>query len=40
MVTKINEVNPQYLGILLAQDEATQAQLLKGNWKIRQTGTS
>lgn len=28
------KVNPEYLGNLLSQDEQTQAQLLKGNWKV------
>jgi len=28
------KVNPAYLGNLLAQDEETKAQLLKGNWKV------
>jgi hypothetical protein len=32
---ELMRVNPAYLGNLLAQDEETQAQLLKGNWKIR-----
>lgn len=27
--------NPQYLGDLMAQDEATKKQLLEGNWKIK-----
>lgn len=35
---ELMRVNPQYLGNLLAQDEATQAQLLKGNWKVRTNG--
>ena len=35
---ELMRVNPQYLGNLLAQDEATQSQLLKGNWKIRTDG--
>lgn len=28
------KVNPAYLGNLMAQDEETKAQLLKGNWKV------
>ncbi len=28
------KVNPAYLGNLLAQDDETKAQLLKGNWKV------
>lgn len=31
---KLLEVNPHYLGNLLAQDEITKKQLLDGNWKI------
>ena len=31
--------DPGYLGNLLAQDEATQQQLLHGNWKVRVDGT-
>jgi len=31
--------DPGYLGNLMAQDEATQQQLLHGNWKIRLDGT-
>ena len=31
--------NPGYLANLMAQDEATKAQLLDGNWKIRIEGT-
>lgn len=31
--------DPGYLGNLLAQDEATKAQLLEGNWKVRLDGT-
>ena len=27
--------NPQYLGDLMAQDEATKMQLLQGNWKVK-----
>lgn len=30
---KLLEVNPSYLGNLMAQDEETKAQLLEGNWK-------
>lgn len=30
--------NPEYLGNLLAQDEATKMQLLRGNWKISVDG--
>jgi len=29
------KVNPEYLGNLLSQDDATKSQLLGGNWKIR-----
>lgn len=32
--------NPAYLGNLLSQDEQEQMRLLKGNWKVRQDGTS
>jgi len=32
-------VDPSYLGNLLAQDEATQAQLLHGNWKVHIDGS-
>lgn len=32
------KINPQYLANLLSQDEVTKAQLLDGNWKIRQDG--
>lgn len=32
--------NPAYLGSLLAQDEATKTQLLKGNWKIKPSSES
>ena len=32
--------NPQYLGNLLSLDEADQLRLLKGNWKVRQDGSS
>lgn len=28
------DINPQYLANLISQDEQTQSQLLKGNWKI------
>src|SRR5919202_750716 len=37
---KLLTVNPQYLGNLLAQDEAEQMKLLKGNWKVRHDGTA
>lgn len=33
-------VDPSYLSNLLAQDEDTKVQLLKGNWKVRTDGTS
>lgn len=32
---KLLSVNPSYLANLLSQDEETQLQLLKGNWKVR-----
>lgn len=32
---ELMKVNPQYLGDLMAQDEATKQQLLKGNWKVK-----
>lgn len=34
------EINPQYLGNLIAQDDQTRAQLLDGNWKIRQDNSA
>jgi Terminase large subunit, T4likevirus-type, N-terminal len=34
------KVNPQYLGNLLSLSEEDQFRLLRGNWKIRQDGTS
>ncbi|MBF9252471.1 hypothetical protein I2I11_04125 [Pontibacter sp. 172403-2] len=37
---KLLEVDPGYLGNLMALDEATQAALLKGNWKVKQSGSS
>lgn len=37
---KLLKENPQYLGNLLAMDEADQQRLLKGNWKVRQDGTA
>lgn len=33
--TELMEKNPQYLGALLAMDEATKMQLLKGNWRVK-----
>lgn len=35
---KLIQTNPEYLANLLSQDEATRAQLLDGNWKIRTDG--
>jgi hypothetical protein len=35
---KLLEVNPEYLGNLMAQDETTRAQLLDGNWKVKVDG--
>jgi len=35
---KLLAVNPEYLGNLMAQDEATRAQLLDGNWKVKVDG--
>lgn len=32
---KLLEVNPEYLGNLLSQDDATRSQLLDGNWKVK-----
>lgn len=34
------KVNPEYLANLLSQDEATKAQLLEGNWKIKVDDTA
>lgn len=36
---KLLQADPGYLGNLMAQDETTQLQLLKGNWKVRLDGT-
>lgn len=35
---KLLEVNPDYLGNLMAQDDETRAQLLEGNWKVKIDG--
>lgn len=35
---KLLEVNPEYLGNLMAQDVETRAQLLEGNWKVKVDG--
>ena len=35
---KLLEVNPEYLGDLMAQDAETKAQLLEGNWKVKVDG--
>jgi hypothetical protein len=35
---KLLEVNPEYLGNLMAQDPETRAQLLEGNWKVKVDG--
>lgn len=35
---KLLEVNPSYLGDLMAQDETTKAQLLEGNWNVKSDG--
>jgi len=35
---KLLAVNPEYLAGLMAQDEATRAQLLEGNWKVKVDG--
>lgn len=37
--TQLLKKDPGYLGNLMAQDEATKAQLLEGNWKIRIEGS-
>lgn len=35
---KLLDVNPEYLGNLMAQDVETRAQLLEGNWKVKVDG--
>ncbi|TPG66080.1 terminase large subunit domain-containing protein [Hymenobacter nivis] len=35
---KLLDVNPEYLGNLMAQDPETRAQLLEGNWKVKVDG--
>lgn len=35
---KLLEVNPEYLGNLMAQDPETRAQLLEGNWRVKVDG--
>jgi len=35
---KLLDVNPEYLGNLMAQDPETRAQLLEGNWRIKVDG--
>lgn len=37
--TQLLKKDPGYLGNLMAQDEATKAQLLEGNWKVRIEGS-